>query len=61
VRAPPSTSSSSNACAKICERVEICTDDGSYGHKGFVTEVLQEMIDEGERIDYRARRSARRR
>ena len=37
---------------EICERVEVCTDDGSLGHKGFVTEVLAEMIEGGERIDY---------
>ncbi len=36
---------------EICDRVEICTDDGSAGHEGFVTDVLQQMIDEGEQID----------
>jgi len=25
-----------------------CTDDGSYGHHGFVTEVLKDILDEGE-------------
>ncbi len=30
----------------------ICTDDGSYGFHGFVTAKLQEMIDNGEQIDY---------
>jgi ferredoxin--NADP+ reductase len=30
---------------EICDHVEICTDDGSAGFKGFVTERLQEMID----------------
>ena len=30
---------------EICDRLEICTDDGSAGFKGFVTERLQEMID----------------
>ena len=29
----------------ICNNVEICTDDGSAGFKGFVTERLQQMID----------------
>ena len=29
----------------VCENLEICTDDGSAGFKGFVTERLQEMID----------------
>jgi ferredoxin--NADP+ reductase len=32
---------------EICDNVEICTDDGSAGFKGFVTERLQEMIDGG--------------
>jgi ferredoxin--NADP+ reductase len=30
---------------EICNHVEICTDDGSAGFKGFVTERLQQMID----------------
>ena len=30
---------------EICDNVEICTDDGSAGFHGFVTERLQEMID----------------
>ncbi|MBC8478626.1 sulfide/dihydroorotate dehydrogenase-like FAD/NAD-binding protein [bacterium] len=30
----------------------VCTDDGSYGFHGFVTQKLQEMIDAGEQIDY---------
>jgi ferredoxin--NADP+ reductase len=29
----------------ICDNVEICTDDGSAGFKGFVTDRLQQMID----------------
>jgi ferredoxin--NADP+ reductase len=29
----------------VCDKLEICTDDGSAGFKGFVTERLQEMID----------------
>ncbi len=36
---------------EICERVEICTDDGSYGRKGFVTEALQDLIEQGVQID----------
>ncbi len=35
----------------ICDEVTVCTDDGTYGRKGFVTTVLQEMIEAGERID----------
>jgi ferredoxin--NADP+ reductase len=28
--------------------LRICTDDGSYGHHGFVTEVLKDILEEGE-------------
>ena len=28
--------------------LRVCTDDGSYGHHGFVTDVLKEILDEGE-------------
>ena len=31
--------------------VRICTDDGSYGYKGFPTQMLQQMIDAGEKIN----------
>ena len=34
-----------------CENVYISTDDGSMGTKGFVTTVLQERIDAGDKID----------
>ena len=30
---------------KVCDNVEICTDDGSAGFKGFVTERLAQLID----------------
>ncbi len=33
------------------ERIIITTDDGSYGAKGLVTDVLQKLIDEGLEID----------
>ena len=36
---------------KISDEVRIATDDGSYGKKGFVTTVLQDMIDNNEKID----------
>ncbi|MBM3475225.1 MAG: sulfide/dihydroorotate dehydrogenase-like FAD/NAD-binding protein [Armatimonadetes bacterium] len=36
----------------ICSRLEVATDDGSYGHQGFVTDVLQKLIDEGEKIAF---------
>lgn len=35
----------------ICEHVYIATDDGSLGTKGFVTTVLQDLIDKGETFD----------
>jgi ferredoxin--NADP+ reductase len=37
----------SDELAEICDHVEICTDDGSAGFKGFVTGRLQQMIDGG--------------
>ena len=44
----------SDELKEVCDHLEICTDDGSAGFKGFVTERLQEMIDGGEpgRPDY---------
>ena len=35
----------------VCNRFVLCTDDGSYGTKGFVTQALQELLDEGNRYD----------
>ncbi|MHA1115314.1 MAG: sulfide/dihydroorotate dehydrogenase-like FAD/NAD-binding protein [Candidatus Heimdallarchaeum aukensis] len=35
----------------FADGLTICTDDGSFGIKGFVTQPLQEMIDKGEKID----------
>jgi ferredoxin/flavodoxin---NADP+ reductase len=37
--------------AAISDRLIVATDDGSYGFHGFVSQVLQQMIDNGERID----------
>ncbi|HIE12943.1 MAG TPA: sulfide/dihydroorotate dehydrogenase-like FAD/NAD-binding protein [Desulfotomaculum sp.] len=34
-----------------CEKVFIATDDGSKGHKGFVTDLLKRLLDEGNRYD----------
>jgi ferredoxin--NADP+ reductase len=31
----------------VCGKLELCTDDGSAGFKGFVTERLQQLIDGG--------------
>ena len=36
---------------KFCKNVYITTDDGSLGQKGFVTQVLADLIDQGEAID----------
>lgn len=36
---------------EFCDNVYICTDDGSYGAKGFVTVVLQELLDRGEEYE----------
>ena len=34
-----------------CNELHICTDDGSYGYHGFVTNKLQELIDGGAKYD----------
>lgn len=36
---------------KFSDELHICTDDGSKGRKGFVSDVLQKLIDEGRKID----------
>ncbi|MCD6086463.1 MAG: sulfide/dihydroorotate dehydrogenase-like FAD/NAD-binding protein [Candidatus Hydrothermae bacterium] len=36
---------------EISDEVYITTDDGSYGRKGFVTEVLADFLKEGRKID----------
>ena len=36
---------------EISDRLIVTTDDGSYGIHGFVSSVLQQMIDKGEKID----------
>ncbi len=37
---------------KFCDKVEVCTDDGSYGKKGFVTDLLKELIESGAEINF---------
>lgn len=37
---------------QICSRLEVATDDGSYGHKGLVTDVLKELMEKGQPIDF---------
>lgn len=36
---------------ELSDEIYITTDDGSKGHKGFVTQVLQKLIDDGVHID----------
>jgi len=33
--------------AKVSDDLRICTDDGTKGHHGFVTDVMKEVLDEG--------------
>jgi len=35
----------------ICHDLKIATDDGSCGHHGFPTDLLQQMLDGGEKVD----------
>ena len=37
--------------SKKCKELIICTDDGSYGKKGFVTDALKEQIESGKKYD----------
>jgi len=34
------------------DELVVCTDDGSYGFHGFVSAVLQQIIDRGEKVDH---------
>lgn len=36
---------------KTCDNLIVCTDDGSYGKKGFVTDALKELIEVGNEYD----------
>lgn len=38
--------------AAVSDDFYVATDDGSKGHKGFVTQVLQQLIDQGKPIDF---------
>ena len=40
-----------NEMIKASSEVKVCTDDGSYGQQGFVTNVLEDLIKEGSPID----------
>ncbi|GAB7079986.1 sulfide/dihydroorotate dehydrogenase-like FAD/NAD-binding protein [Megalodesulfovibrio paquesii] len=39
-----------NELKNFCDEVLIATDDGSYGHKGFVTQVLEERLKTDETV-----------
>jgi ferredoxin--NADP+ reductase len=41
-----------NEMKKVADEVYPTTDDGSYGYHGFVTQKLQELIDEGRKLDF---------
>jgi ferredoxin/flavodoxin---NADP+ reductase len=36
---------------RTSDRLLVATDDGSYGHHGFVTQIVSRLIEEGNRID----------
>ena len=36
---------------EVCKNLYITTDDGSYGEKGLVTDVIQKLYDEGNKYD----------
>jgi len=36
---------------EVSDELLVATDDGSYGHKGLVTEILKQLIDSGKPID----------
>lgn len=38
--------------AAVSDELIICTDDGSAGRKGFVTDPIKEMLTNGEKVDY---------
>ena len=35
---------------KASHDLRVCTDDGSYGHHGFVTEVLKDLLEKDKDI-----------
>ena len=36
---------------KVSDELHVCTDDGSKGHHGFVSDVLKKMLDDKQKID----------
>ncbi|MBI5232974.1 MAG: sulfide/dihydroorotate dehydrogenase-like FAD/NAD-binding protein [Deltaproteobacteria bacterium] len=41
-----------NEMLTVSDELLITTDDGSYGHHGFVTQILQKQIDDKRRLDF---------
>jgi glutamate synthase (NADPH/NADH) small chain len=41
-----------NEIEKVSDEAYFTTDDGSFGFHGFVTQVLQQLIDDGRKLDY---------
>jgi len=41
-----------NEMKAVSDEAYVTTDDGSYGYHGFVTQKLQELIDQGRKIDF---------
>lgn len=36
---------------RVSHRLLVATDDGSYGHKGFVTDLIKQVLEEGKQVD----------
>jgi NAD(P)H-flavin reductase len=34
----------------VADKLYVCTDDGSYGHHGFVSDILKQILDSGEKV-----------
>ena len=34
----------------VADELHVCTDDGSYGHHGFVSDILKKILDSGEKV-----------
>ncbi|HSE49332.1 MAG TPA: sulfide/dihydroorotate dehydrogenase-like FAD/NAD-binding protein [Terriglobales bacterium] len=41
-----------NEIRAVADELIVMTDDGSYGTKGFVTDALKKLLDEGQKIDH---------
>lgn len=39
-----------NELKSFCDEVLISTDDGSYGHKGFVTDLLKDRLEKDKKV-----------